>query len=171
MDSSQDKITTMQSTHYAVCKLVATILVAKFYYAHGVHLARQTLAHTFEQVLQVCLYLISALRNKNTHLTPPILVIAVQPTTTLLTDRGRKQTRVRNLVWLVDSLPASNDPDHLKLQCITDDRPGTVICRRFLAYGQKCLLLVLNISAASAGYILRLRCVLRMYRLRGLNIN
>jgi hypothetical protein len=99
------------------------------------------------------LYLIPALRNKNTHLTPPIPVIAVQPAS-LLTDCGRKQTRVPNLVWLVDSLPASNGTVHLKLLRITEGTPGAVISRKFLAYSHKFLLPVLNISAASAGCFL-----------------
>jgi hypothetical protein len=179
MDSNQDKITTMHSAYHAVCKLpgrVATPLVAKFYYAHGTHLAQQTLVNTFEQVHHAWLYLISAvlnrlntclraknapgsvaqylaaLRHKNTHLTPSIPVTAVQ-TARLLTDRGRKQTHVPNLTWLVDSLPASNDPGHLKLQRITDGYTATMIRRRFLVYGLRVLLPPLNKSAALAGYL------------------
>jgi hypothetical protein len=137
MDSSQDKITTMQSAHYAVCKLpgrVVTPLVVKFYYAHGTHLARQTLANTFEQVLQVCLQVLSALlnrlnarilgistrysvaqylaalRHKNNQLSPLIPVTEVQPTATLSTDCGRKQTRVRNLDWLEDHIRLNGAP-------------------------------------------------------------
>jgi hypothetical protein len=98
------------------------------------------------------LYLIPALRNKNTHLTPPIPVIAVQPAS-LLTDCGRKQTRVPNLAWLVGSLPASNATVHLRLQRITDGYTGAVSRRRSLSYGLRVLLPVLNIRAALAGYL------------------
>ena len=134
MDSSQDKITTMHSAYHAVCKLpgrVLTPLVVKFYYAHGAHLTQQSLVNTFDQVHHAWLYLISAvlnrlntclraknapgivaqylaaIRHKNTHLTLPIPVTAVQ-SATLLTDCGRKQTRVSNLDWLVDTLAALN---------------------------------------------------------------
>ncbi|MFT4941075.1 MAG: hypothetical protein ACI88A_004136, partial [Paraglaciecola sp.] len=99
-----------------------------FYYAHGAHLARQTLANTFEQVLQVCLQVLSALlnrlnarilgvstrysvaqylaalRRKNNQLSPLIPVTEVQPTATLSTDCGRKQTRDVNFFWLDDHI-------------------------------------------------------------------
>jgi hypothetical protein len=128
---------------------VVTPLAVNFYNAH---LARQTLANTFEQVHQACLYLIPALRHKNTHLTPRIPVTAVQPTR-LLTDRGRKQTHVPILALLIGSLPASNGTVHLRLQRITDGYTGAVSRRRFLAYGHRFLLPSLNISAALAGYL------------------
>jgi hypothetical protein len=153
---------------------VVTPLAVNFYNAH---LARQTLVNTFHQVYQAWLQFISgvlnrlnaclraksdpgsvaeylaALRHKNTHLLIPIPVTAVQ-SAKLLTDCGRKQTRVPNLVWLVDSLPASNGTVHLKLLRITEGTPGAVISRKFLAYSHKFLLPVLNISAASAGCFL-----------------
>jgi hypothetical protein len=155
---------------------VVTPLVAKFYYAHGAHLAQQTLAHSFELVHQVCLQVLSALlnrlndriqgictrysvaqylaalRHKNTHLTPFMPVKAVQPAR-LLTDCGRKQTHVPNFACLVGSLPTSNGTYHLKLLRIPDGYPSAEISRRFLVYGLRVLLPPLNIRAALADYL------------------